>query len=292
MNRLSLGGQSFDGAMLTALGRIHGPDDIIAAYEEARAADFDSINLDLMHALPGQTAAAARADVERLIDLAPEHVSYYQLTLEPNTRFHARPPPGLPGEDLSAEIQSEGHERLCAAGYVQYEVSAFSKPGLRCRHNLNYWRFGDYLGVGAGAHGKVTGEDGRVFRNGKWANPATYMERSLAGNPVQERVELGSEVRLFEFMLNATRLVDGFSKADFESTTGLPFDCLAARLRQPGVARLMTGDGDRWRPTALGFRFLNDLQAHFLPEERADRAPRSAHLPATPAGTVMHKVEG
>lgn len=275
VNRLSLGVQSFDPAMLKVLGRIHGPDDILSAYEEARTAGFDSINLDLMHALPGQTAAAARADVEQLIDLAPEHVSYYQLTLEPNTRFFAQPPAGLPGEDLGAEIQSEGQTLLRAAGYAQYEVSAFSRPGFACRHNLNYWRFGDYLAVGAGAHGKLTNAEGRIFRHRKWANPAVYMERAVAGEAEQERTELRAEVLLFEFMLNATRLSDGFSTADFEHTTGLPIERLKGRLDDPDVRRLLSVEADRWRPTALGFRFLNDLQAHFLPRERADRA-RSA----------------
>ena len=292
VNRLSLGAQSFDRDMLRTLGRIHGPDDVFAAYEEARTAGFDSINLDLMHALPDQTVAMARADVERLVALAPEHVSYYQLTLEPNTRFHAHPPSGLPGTDLGAEIQSEGHAQLREAGYVQYEISAFCKPGLECRHNLNYWRFGDYLGVGAGAHGKVTTEAGRVFRNRKWANPAAYTERSLAGTSEQERIELGGEDRLFEFMLNATRLVEGFSPADFERATGLPFERVAVRLAQPEVRRLIGDERGRWRPTSLGFRFLNDLQAHFLPEECAQRPASSRRPRVTSAETVMHKVEG
>lgn len=270
VTRLSLGVQSFDEKMLGRLGRIHGPDEVIAAYEEARSAAFQSINTDLMFALPGQTIDAALADIDRAIALAPEHISYYQLTLEPNTVFYSRPPRGLPDDDSSFEIQEACHDRLGQAGYQQYEVSAFAKPGFECRHNLNYWSFGDYLGVGAGAHGKYTDSDGRILRSRKTAHPMSYMGQAEAGRPEATAWQLDTDDILFEFMLNALRLPSGFTAKRFEARTGLPFERLRERLQRTDAAGLLEcGGDDRWRPTELGFRFLNDLQAAFLPADRA-----------------------
>lgn len=265
VNRLSIGAQSFDAKALAALGRIHGVDDIGRAAGEARDAGFDNINLDVMYALPGQDVAAAMSDIEGAARLEPEHISWYHLTLEPNTVFHARPPPGLPDDDVSFEIQQQGEATLAGLGYTGYEVSAFAREGRQCRHNLNYWTFGDYLGVGAGAHGKVSTSEG-IFRYAKPANPQQYMKSIAAGAEVP-RTAIGDDDLLFEFMLNTLRLVDGFDESGFTARTGLP----AARLRrrlQPLVERgLIAQSGPRtWSPTPTGRRFLNDLQAHFLPD--------------------------
>jgi putative oxygen-independent coproporphyrinogen III oxidase len=267
VNRLSLGAQSFDDAALARLGRIHDADGIRRAFREAREAGFDNINLDLMFALPGQDLRGAAADLEEAQRLAPEHISRYQLTLEPNTRFHAEPPPGLPDEDLAFDMQERGRERLAAAGYAQYEVSAYARPGRRCRHNLNYWLFGDYAGAGAGAHGKLTRADGSVWRSSKTAHPRLYMEQQEAGlaGPVPGRIS-GQDLG-FEYLLNALRLNEGFSEAGFRERTGLAFDSLAPQVRQARDRGLLVTDGaGGWRPTRLGRLYLNDLQAIFLPE--------------------------
>jgi oxygen-independent coproporphyrinogen-3 oxidase len=270
INRLSLGAQSFNEDSLRRLGRIHGSHEILAAWRDAEKAGFDSINLDLMYALPGQSPDMAIFDLQRAVTLSPPHLSWYQLTLEPNTVFHARPPPDLPDEDASWEIEERGYELLDAAGYEHYETSAFARPGFACRHNLNYWQFGDYLAVGAGAHGKYTDDSGKVWRYRKPAHPVSYMKASETGPP-EVRLQLLAEADLlFEFMLNALRLKRGFTTGDFEARTGLPWTVAA-----PGVARavslgLMTGcDGacgqTAFQPTGRGRRFLNDLQALFLP---------------------------
>lgn len=266
VNRLSLGAQSFNATMLEVLGRIHGPDEIHSAFDDALKAGFDSINVDLMFALPGQTVAMAIEDIERVVELSPPHVSYYQLTLEPNTEFHSRPPEDMPDDELAWEIQVRGHRALAGAGYAQYEVSAFAREGHRCRHNLNYWTFGDYLAVGAGAHGKLTGADGVIRRYRKQANPRSYLERTLdnAGEPQPE--PLSDEDAGFEFLLNALRLREGFSESAFTSRTGLGAGAIEASLASAMADGLIEECGaGAWRPTALGFRFLNDLQARFLP---------------------------
>jgi len=266
VNRLSIGAQSFDAATLHRLGRVHGPAEIAAAVADARRAGFDNLNLDLMFALPGQTAELAAADLERALALEPEHLSYYQLTLEPNTVFNSRPPADLPGEDEAAAIHDRALARLEAAGFARYEVSAFARGGRRCRHNLNYWRFGDYLAAGAGAHAKLSGPEGVVRRYRKPAHPLAYIEALESGRPSRrdERRVDGDEL-IFEFMLNALRLAEGFTEAGLERATGLD----PARAR-PGLERLagrglLVGDRGRWRPSGIGFRFLNDLQAEFLP---------------------------
>lgn len=264
VNRLSIGAQSFDAATLTLLGRVHGVGDIGRAAREARDAGFDNVNLDLMYALPGQDVAAAMGDIEAAVRLEPEHLSWYHLTLESNTVFHARPPAGLPDEEVSFEIQQQGEALLAGLGYAHYEVSAFARDGRQCRHNLNYWSFGDYLAVGAGAHGKVSTSAG-AMRYAKPANPQQYMKSIEAGEEVA-RTAIGDDDLLFEFMLNALRLSDGFDERLFTSRTGLPASTLLRRL-EPLVERgLMAQNGVRkWLPTTTGRRFLNDLQAHFLP---------------------------
>jgi len=264
VNRLSIGAQSFDDATLSRLGRIHTSADIVRAVEEAHAAGLDNVNIDLMHALPGQDVAGALADIRQAVALAPAHLSWYQLTLEPNTVFHSRPPEGLPDDELCAAIQDAGGEALVAAGFEQYEVSAWSKPGHRCRHNLNYWRFGDYLAVGAGAHGKLT-TAGVVNRYRKPANPLGYMQAMEAGEVVS-REPVGADDLVFEFMLNALRLTAGFRASLFVEHTGLPADVLMRRMA-PVVARglLSLRDDGQVVPTTLGRRFLDDLQAEFLP---------------------------
>jgi len=266
VNRLSVGAQSFSPESLKVLGRIHGVDDIARAVTKARAAGFDNINIDIMYGLPGQSVAAAVSDIEQGARLEPNHLSWYQLTLEPNTVFHARPPAGLPDDDLSYEIQNRGQERLEALGFDQYEVSAYARDGRRSVHNLNYWQFGDYLAAGAGAHGKVSDESG-VRRYVKPANPKQYME-SLENSYFEPDINvLTAAERLFEFMLNALRLTEGFHESLFEQRTGLTVGLLRDRM-EPAVRKgLIASSGDGiWLVTPLGRRFLNDLQAEFLPK--------------------------
>ena len=266
VNRMSLGAQSFDKEMLRTLGRIHGPEEILAAYDDACTAGFDSINIDLMFALPGQTLPMAIEDVAQVCGLQPPHVSYYQLTLEPNTVFFKRPPENLPDDDLSWEIQEQGQELLDQAGYQQYEISAFAREGHRCRHNLNYWTFGDYLAVGAGAHGKVTGLDGVIRRYQKPAHPLTYIEQMSQGTFRPSLQTLNEEDVGFEYLLNALRLPAGFSESAFSRRTGLTMDAIEAPLAKAKADGLIQeSTSGVWQPTALGFRFLNDLQARFLP---------------------------
>lgn len=281
VNRLSLGAQSFDAATLLRLGRIHGPAEILAAFDEALRGGFGNINLDLMYALPGQTVGMAVADIEQALRLSPAHVSWYQLTLEPNTVFHARPPTDLPNEDAVDAIETECRMRLAAAGYEQYETSAFARPGRRCRHNLNYWRFGDYLAVGAGAHGKLTGADG-IRRYRKPAHPRAYMqaiEQAMEnGAPAGERRLLAAADAAFEYMLNLLRLPEGFAEAGFRERTGLGFEVVAEPMARARAAGLIEPAGrGRWRPTERGRRYQNDLQALFLPEPPPGRFGRFIH---------------
>jgi len=266
VNRLSIGAQSFDADSLLRLGRIHGPEEILSTLNEARAADFDSINLDLMYGLPGQTLAMAQKDLDTAIDLQPDHISFYQLTLEPNTVFHSRPPTGMPDDEAVFDIQEANHARLQDAGYQRYEISAFARAGLECRHNLNYWLFGDYLAVGAGAHGKITDAAGKIWRYQKPAHPMSYI-RAATNLPEDAGLrELDADDIVFEYMLNALRLPAGFTVSGFEERTGLDFAAIRDALekcRETGT--LVCDDGHRWRPTELGLRFGNDLQAQFLP---------------------------
>ena len=270
ITRLSLGVQSFCDTHLVALGRIHNAAAARSAFAQARAAGFDNINLDLMYALPGQTVAEAVADVDVALDLAPEHISQYHLTMEPGTRFGRKPPENLPDEDASWQMFEACQQRLSAAGYDRYEVSAYARDGRRCRHNLNYWQYGDYLGVGAGAHGKVTSADGAIRRYAKHAKPAKF--QSVAGNPVSSqplamRAEINAENAVFEFMLNNLRLLDGFSLEGFSERTGVAQDLLMPGVTAAIDKGLLVADGaNAWQPTELGLRFLDDLQGLFLPE--------------------------
>jgi putative oxygen-independent coproporphyrinogen III oxidase len=273
VNRISLGAQSFDAQLLEALGRIHSPADIDVAVEELHAAGIENFNLDLMYALPQQSIRQAIDDLERALALGPAHLSCYQLTLEPGTAFGRRPPP-LPSEDDAFAMQLECQARLDAAGLRQYEVSAYAIDGRRCVHNLNYWEFGDYLGVGAGAHGKLTDPGrGAVTRTTRVRQPARYI---AAGSGPERIAELRTVTRAelsFEFALNALRLVDGFDLRLFEARTGLP----ASMLQEPiseAVARglLAAGREGRCTPTDLGRRFLNDLQGLFLPRAEGGRS--------------------
>lgn len=269
VNRISLGAQSFDDASLAALGRIHTAAETRAAVDEARRAGLDNLNLDVMFALPGQSVAGAVADVTAALALAPAHVSHYQLTLEPNTRFY-HAPPALPDADAAWEMQELCHEALAAGGYRRYEVSAFARADRECRHNLNYWEFGDYLAAGAGAHGKITDAAGVVRRYAKPASPRAWMEAALAGRTAAAAAPVATGELPFEYLLNALRLIRGFSTADFEARTGLGPAALEPGLtlaRRRGLIASYEAGG--LRPTALGMRFLNDLQALFLPSSGA-----------------------
>jgi len=265
VNRLSIGAQSFSAESLSLLGRIHSVDDISRSVEAANAAGFDSINLDLMYGLPRQQVEDAVSDIDLALRLEPQHISWYQLTLEPNTVFHARPPEGLPDEERLCEIQDHGQAFLATNGFEQYEVSAWSRDGFRCRHNLNYWSFGDYLAVGAGAHGKFTDTRG-ACRYAKPANPMSYMQAMESQEPAPLPPPLDDAELLFEFMLNALRLHDGFDGALFEERTGLSMLSLAEAFEAALKKGLIDNrEPGYWQPTALGRRFLNDLQAEFLP---------------------------
>ena len=263
INRLSIGIQSFNPRHLKALGRIH--DDVQAKTAIAAANEhFDNINLDLMYALPGQSEREALEDVEQALSFKTCHLSFYHLTIEPNTVFHRRPP-SLPNADESAAIEEAVHARLAAAGYVHYETSAFSQPDRQCRHNLNYWRFGDYLGIGAGAHSKVSFPD-RVLRQVRARQPREYMKEVEAGRPVREENALGRKDLVFEFMMNALRLHDGFAVPLFHERTGLPITAAEKPLNEAERRGFITRDAHCIRPTETGRRFLNDLLELFLPD--------------------------
>ncbi len=263
VNRLSLGIQSFDDTMLTALGRIHDSAEADRAIEAAVRAGFERINLDLMHGLPGQTPAGAAADLERALAYDTGHQSWYQLTLEPNTAFY-RAPPVLPDDDALAAIQDAGAERLIGAGYAQYEVSAWARPGEESRHNLNYWRFGDYLGVGAGAHGKLTGANGHVVRRWKLRHPRAWADPAAPKTDGEQAIDV--QTLRFEFVLNALRLREGFEDSLFHDRTGLEIKADELPWRDALARGLLECVDRRWRATDLGWRFLDDLQTLFLPD--------------------------
>jgi oxygen-independent coproporphyrinogen-3 oxidase len=265
INRLSLGIQSFDDACLQALGRIHDSRQARAAIEHALAAGFESFNIDLMHGLPGQDAESAATDLRQALHYRPPHLSWYQLTIEPNTAFHKRPPV-LPGEEGLADIQEAGEALLQAAGYRQYEVSAYSLPGYQCRHNLNYWTFGDYLGIGAGAHGKVTLAGGEIQRRAKRRQPEGYMGASATGFTAATRLLMPEEIA-GEFMLNALRLNRGFSLAHFSARTGRPAETVMPAIEDLCQRNLLRLDSGQVAATALGRRFLDDVVATFFPDQ-------------------------
>lgn len=265
VNRLSFGIQSFDDGCLQRLGRIHDSAEAEAAVKLAQDAGFDNFNLDLMYALPQQTLAMAEYDVERAITLQPTHISHYQLTLEPNTVFAARPPTGIPDLDASWDIQERCQALLADAGYAQYEVSAYARPGRQCAHNLNYWRFGDYLGIGAGAHGKLTlGSEQSILRRWKVKHPADYLAKAGTAAAIGGDERLETSRRPFDYMLNALRLNEGFGLDAFEARTGLARDAIVDELTEAETRGWLTTDAGRVVPTELGRRFTNDVIELFL----------------------------
>jgi len=265
INRLSIGVQSFDDEQLQRLGRVHDRAQAWAAIAAAQR-DFDNFNLDLMYALPEQSLEAMRRDIDTALELTPPHLSLYQLTIESNTVF-AKRPPRLPDEDTAASMHEWIEARLAEAGYEHYEVSAYAQPGRLCRHNLNYWQFGDYLGIGAGAHSKIS-FPGRILRQARLRQPASYMDGALRGAPLAESAEVPRGDLAFEFMLNALRLNEGVPARLFSERTGLPFSAIEAARKQAEGRGLLAVDGERIAPTALGRRFLSDLQALFLSPHR------------------------
>lgn len=264
VNRLSIGIQSFNPEHLQALGRIHDGEEARRAIGIAQA-HFDNINLDLMYALPRQTLAQAEQDIETAAGFGTTHLSAYHLTLEPNTLFHRYPPP-LPDSELAADMQDVVEQRLAGEGYANYETSAFARPGRECRHNLNYWRFGDYLGIGAGAHSKLSFPD-RVLRQTRCKQPREYMQKTAAGSPLLEEHALSAKDLGFEFMMNALRLTEGFEPGLFAERTGLALAAVERPLREAVERGLITRDHVRIAPTRRGQRFLNDLLQLFLPPE-------------------------
>ncbi len=260
VNRLSIGIQSFTDHQLQRLGRIHDSNQAVTAFELARNAGFDNINLDLMHGLPDQTIGQALSDLERAISLQPEHVSWYQLTIEPNTAFYSQPPV-LPEDETLCDIQDRGHQLLQQAGYRQYEISAYAQPGRRAKHNLNYWEFGDYLAIGAGAHGKVTTTEG-IFRYNKTRLPADYMTKEK--NFTAARRVIVEENLPLEFMMNGLRLIDGVSAKLFEERTGVELRTIETKLSKLVGDNLLEDYHETLRATLLGQRFLNNVLAAFM----------------------------
>ena len=261
VNRLSLGVQSFDAKHLTALGRVHDATEARRAAEAALSI-FGNVNFDLMYALPRQSVAEAEADVAAALAFSPQHLSFYHLTLEPNTLFHRYPPP-LPDDETAADIEEAIHAKLGAAGYGHYETSAYARAGRQCRHNLNYWRFGDYLGIGAGAHSKLSFAD-RIVRQVRYKQPKQYMDETAAGAPMLEQNAVTRADVGFEFMLNALRLTGGVPKTLFAERTGYPLALVQRELAEAQGRGLIEHDPTAIRPTQLGRRFLNDLQQIFL----------------------------
>jgi putative oxygen-independent coproporphyrinogen III oxidase len=261
INRLSIGIQSFNARHLQALGRIHDGNEARKAVEIAHA-NFDNFNLDLMYALPSQTLEEARQDVATAIGFAPPHLSLYHLTLEPNTYF-AKYPPVVPDDDSSAEMQDMIQQQTGEAGYQHYEVSAYAQAGRQARHNLNYWQFGDYLGIGAGAHSKISFPH-RIVRQMRYKQPKAYLEHAATGRPIQDEFELGRGDLGFEFMLNALRLNNGVEVNLFAERTGLTLNAIEKALNAAEAKGLLYRDHKIIRPTELGQRFLNDLQQIFL----------------------------
>jgi oxygen-independent coproporphyrinogen-3 oxidase len=284
VTRLSIGVQSFNALHLQLLGRIHSVGEAVRAAEEAHTAGLENFNLDLMYGLPQQDPAQACADVEQALALAPAHISHYQLTLEPNTLFSAHPPE-LPDENLIWEMQQRCQARLAERGYIQYEISAYASADRQCQHNLNYWRYGDYLGIGAGAHAKHS--DARVdhiTRLWKIKHPVAYMQNAGTPAGIGGLDEIVGDERLFEFMLNRLRLTEGFRAEDFESATGLPFSRPLPILRQAERRGWIEMTDGQWKVTVSGHTYLNDFQVEFLPQNPAPAAP----LPRHNAGAGLH----
>jgi putative oxygen-independent coproporphyrinogen III oxidase len=264
INRVSLGAQSFNDESLQRLGRIHQREDVLRAADELHGAGLHNFNLDLMYALPGQDVQGALEDVAQAIALEPAHLSHYQLTLEPGTLFAAHPPP-LPDEDAAWDMQLECQSYLAGAGYAQYEVSAYARAGRQCRHNLNYWRFGDYLGIGAGAHGKLTGA-AHISRSTHLREPRRYLASAAQGP--EWRAVMPADLP-FEYLMNTLRLTEGFALAGFTRQTGLPASVLQSQLEGLAAEGLLEQDEARWHPTTRGFQYLNEVLQRFLPVENS-----------------------
>jgi oxygen-independent coproporphyrinogen-3 oxidase len=284
VNRLSIGVQSFDDAKLAALGRVHGPGEARAAIEAALGI-FDTVNVDLMYALPSQSLEEALADVHEAISRGVPHISAYHLTLEPDTHFHRHPPP-VPDDDLAADMQEGIEVELARAGFAHYETSAFAREGHRARHNVNYWTFGDYLGIGAGAHAKISFPD-RIVRESRIRKPQGYIGGAMAGEARMETREIATGELPFEFMLNALRLIEGFPVSLFGERTGLPITAVERELRAAEEQALIVRDHHWIRPTDKGRRFLNDLLEPFLPSRGSSEviqtirmAPRDTSRPS------------
>lgn len=264
VNRISIGIQSFQDEKLKRLGRIHGRNEAICAAQLAEEAGLNSFNVDLMHGLPDQSIEDALSDLKQAIALNPPHLSWYQLTIEPNTLFYSKPPT-LPDDDDLWDIFEQGHQLLTEAGYVQYEISGYSKPGKQCQHNLNYWRFGDYLGIGCGSHGKISFADGTITRTVKVKHPRGYL------NPekpyLDQETQVDNDERPFEFFMNRFRLLESCPKQDFVERTGLPLSTIQAPIEWALSQNYLEDSGDEWQITEHGKLFLNDLLAAFVEEE-------------------------
>ena len=265
INRVSLGVQSFDDELLGRIGRIHGSAGIEQSLCSLKAAGISNFNIDLMFALPGQSPAQSKRDIQLAIEANPAHISFYHLTIEPNTAFAAKPP-SLPVDDVAWDMQQSGLEMLQASGYGQYEISAFAKKAMHSRHNLNYWRYGDFLAIGAGAHGKITTPvDGKVQRYAKHRHPKRYMQGLENGDWLADKQLIGDEERVFEFFLNQLRLRQGVYIDDFSARTGLRWQVAESRVQKAVDRGLLEFSNRRLTPTELGWKFVNDIQQLFLP---------------------------
>lgn len=264
VNRLSIGVQSFSPKHLSSLGRVHSSNEALSAANAAQQAGYERINLDIMYALPGQTPANAREDIAQAIELDPEHLSCYQLTIEPNTLFHKQPP-ALPNDELGWEMQEIVHESLRSANYQQYEVSAWSKTNAECRHNLNYWQFGDYLGIGAGAHGKISQPDGSIIRYWKQKQPKRYLKSAQDSSRFGDHKTVSDKELGFEFLLNALRLREGFTKGLFEQRTGLSINSLQPMLSEHIEKAWLYESNAKIKCSETGYRFLDQLLTDYLP---------------------------
>ncbi|HHG3342290.1 TPA: radical SAM family heme chaperone HemW [Vibrio parahaemolyticus] len=268
VTRISIGVQSFEQEKLERLGRIHGQDEAVNAAKLAHQIGLNSFNLDLMHGLPDQSIEQALADLDKAIELAPPHLSWYQLTIEPNTMFYYKPPT-LPDDDDLWDIFEQGHEKLAAVGYVQYEISGYSKPGYQCQHNLNYWRFGDYLGIGCGSHGKLSFADGRIIRTTKVKHPRGYLAayQNMVKPYLHTEQLVADEDRPFEFFMNRFRLMEACPKQDYVDTTGLPLSTIQDTIDWALEMGYLSETETHWQITEKGKLFLNDLLEAFMAEE-------------------------
>lgn len=270
INRLSIGVQSFNNESLLQIGRIHNPEQALSAVAKARQAGFENINLDIMYGLPGQDLAQCLSDISQAIELKPQHISLYQLTIEPNTQFHTQTPQNIPNDDLCWDMQQQAQQLLSESGFAQYEISAYAQPAKQSQHNLNYWQFGDYIGIGAGAHGKITlPSEQRIIRRTRIRQPQNYLTN--IHNCVSQQRELNEEDAVFEFMLNALRLTQGFNNELFSEHAGLPFSVLENPLRLAEEKGLLSITDSSIKPTALGLQFHNDLQSLFLNVKLPDK---------------------